>query len=112
MLEFTHGSEYSQCMPRPPRPIYTIPPTPAATTLAIRPEGVAKYKARAKANSDSDFARVIGVNHAQMSRLLAGKAAPGARVISGAVRAFGWHALKDLFVVVPLAQAADDKGAA
>lgn len=92
------------------RPTYTIPTGPVAVTLAIRPDGVAKLKLRAKASSDSAFARVIGVNHAQMSRLLAGKAAPGARVIAGAVRAFGWHALKDLFEVVAVDES--EQGAA
>lgn len=86
------------------RPTYTIPAGPIAVTLTVSPEGVARLKKRAKAISDKDFARVMGVDQGQMSRVLAGKAAPGPRFIAGAVRAFGWHALKDLFAVVPVAE--------
>ncbi len=79
------------------RPTYTIPQGPTALTLTMRPEGVARLKKRAKANTDRDFAYVLGVDPGQMSRVLAGKAVPGPRFVAGAARAFGWHALKELF---------------
>jgi hypothetical protein len=79
------------------------PLTPAQPyTLALRADGVAKLKRRAKVTADRDFAAVIGFDQGQMSRVLAGKSAPGPRFIAGAVQAFGWHALKDLFIVVPV----------
>lgn len=84
------------------RPTYTIPPGPTAVTLMIRVEAVDRFKKRAKAVTDTDFARAIGVDPAQVSRVLAGKAAPGPRFVAGAARAFGWHALKDLFAWVPV----------
>lgn len=71
-------------------------------TLAIKPAGVDRFKRRAKVETDADFARVLDIDHAQVSRVLAGKAAPGPRFIAGAVAAFGWHALKDLFDIVPV----------
>lgn len=93
------------------RPTYTIPAGPTAVTLTIRVEAVDRFKKRAKAVTDTDFARVIGVDPAQVSRVLAGKAVPGPRFIAGAARAFGWHALKDLFAVVPV-DSRQSKGAA
>lgn len=94
------------------RPTYNIPPGATAYTLAINLQGVERLKKRAKATTDRDFARVIGVDQAQMSRVLAGKAVPGPRFIAGAVRAFGWHALKELFIVVPVDDARGGRGAA
>lgn len=93
------------------RPTYTIPAGPVAFTLAINTEGVERLKKRAKAFTDRDFARVLGVDQGQMSRVLSGKAVPGPRFVAGAARAFGWHALKDLFAVVPVSEHST-KGAA
>lgn len=93
------------------RPTYTIPSGPAAVTLAIRLEGVEKFKRRAKAVTDSDFAKIIGIDQAQVSRVLAGKAAPGPRFIAGAIRAFGYHSVKELFAVVPVPQSGSKEAA-
>lgn len=56
---------------------------------------------------DATFARRIGMNPGQVSRILHGKSAIGTRFIAGCLELFGVECFADLFTVEP-----DDNGAA
>lgn len=98
-------------MPQSERP-YTIHRGPVTVTLAVNLDGVEKLKKRARVSTDTEFAAVMGYDRGQLSRVLAGKAVPGPKFVAAAVRAFGWHSLKDLLVIVPTNSDTRRRGAA
>jgi transcriptional regulator with XRE-family HTH domain len=70
-------------------------------TLALKQDGLAKVRKLAKINTDADLAHRIGIDPGNLSRVLAGKAAPGPKFIAGLMDAFGTEWFTDLFEVVP-----------
>lgn len=74
----------------------------------FRPEGLAKLrKAAAPAGTaltDTELANAIGVHRTTVYRVLNGEMPPGIPFLAGAVLAFGWEWLSDLFEAV-----SDDK---
>jgi len=77
--------------------------------IGLRRDQLAKFRriARDGLEVDAEFAKRIGVNPGQVSRVLKGKSAPGTRFIAGCLELFGIECFADLFQVVP-----DDTGAA
>lgn len=77
-------------------------------TIALRNDQLAKFRRiRGGLDTDADFAKAVGVNAGQVSRVLKGKSAPGTRFIAGCLELFGVECFGDLFSVEP-----DDTGAA
>lgn len=71
--------------------------------IALRRDQLAKFRriARNGIEVDAAFAEKIGVNAGQVSRVLAGKSAPGTRFIAGCLELFGIECFADLFTLEP-----------
>lgn len=70
-------------------------------TLRLRTEQVAKYRSLAGLATDRALAERMDFDAGNLSRVLAGKQAPGPKFIAALVAAFPGLDLDDLFEVVP-----------
>lgn len=70
-------------------------------TLRLRTEQVAKYRRLAGLTTDRALAERMDFDAGNLSRVLAGKQAPGPKFIAALVAAFPGLDLDDLFEVVP-----------
>lgn len=69
-------------------------------TIALRRTALEERRRRA-GWSDADLARNLGMSHASVSRILAGRTQPGPAFIAGALHIFGTRAFAELFEVIP-----------
>lgn len=69
-------------------------------TLVINHPGLNRLRKSASINDDGTLAQRIGVDAATVHRVLAGKNAPSARFIGGALNTFKGAKFADLFLVV------------
>ena len=69
-------------------------------TLALKAEGLAMLRDAAGIKTDSDLADRIGLDRAQVSRVLTGKSGPGPKFIAGLLDTFGIKWFTHLFAVV------------
>ena len=69
-------------------------------TLKLRTEQLAKYRTLAGLKTDRALAARMGFDPGNLSRVLAGKQAPGPKFIAAIVSAFPGMGLDDLFEVV------------
>lgn len=82
-------------------------------TIALRHDQLAKFRRLAGLGGNTDittdagFAKLIDIHPGQVSRVLTGKNAPGAKFIAGVLNLFGVECFADLFTVEP-----DDNGEA
>ncbi len=72
--------------------------------LVLRRDNLAKLRRLAGINTDTDFAKRIGMNKGQVSRVLRG-GAPGPKFIANTLELFGIDFFQELFTVEP-----DDEG--
>lgn len=75
----------------------------AVAKLVLRRDRLAQFrrlKNNGKMDSDSDFAKKIGLTPGQVSRVLRGDA-PGPKFIAGVLELFGIEFFQDLFTVEP-----------
>lgn len=79
-----------------------------ASKITLRRDNLAKFRRIAGLESDRAFAKRIGVNHSQVSRVLSGNSRIGTRFIAGCLETFGVECFADLFAIEP----DDDNGAA
>lgn len=71
-------------------------------SLTIRPDGRQKLRQRCGVASDRDVADLLGVDPAQVSRVLSGKHPPGNRFIAGVVDRCGLKfAFEHVFQILP-----------
>ncbi len=70
-------------------------------TLRLRTEQVTKYRRLAGLTTDRALAERMDFDAGNLSRVLAGKQAPGPKFIAALVAAFPGLDLDDLFEVVP-----------
>ena len=80
--------------------------TPVAATLRLRTEQLAKYRRLAGLGTNAALAARMNFDAGNLSRVLAGKQAPGPRFIAALASAFPGLDLDDLFEVVPAEDAA------
>lgn len=69
-------------------------------TLAINHPGFTRHRKTADIHDDTTLAKHIGVDATTVHRVLAGKNAPSARFIGGALNTFKGAKFADLFLVV------------
>lgn len=69
-------------------------------TLAINHPGLNRLRKHAAITDDGTLAQHIGVDAATVHRVLAGKNAPSARFIGGALNTFRGAKFTDIFLVV------------
>jgi transcriptional regulator with XRE-family HTH domain len=79
------------------------PQEPDVAKIVLRRDQLAKLRKLKNGglNTDAAFAEAIGVNPGQVSRVLRGDSAPGAKFIAGVLDVFGVEFFTDLFAVVP-----------
>lgn len=69
-------------------------------TITLRREGL-EARRRSAGWNDADLARNLGMSHAAVSRILAGRTQPGPAFIAGALHAFGESSFRELFEITP-----------
>jgi transcriptional regulator with XRE-family HTH domain len=67
--------------------------------IALNQEGLKALRRKQGIYSDQDLAKRLGVDIATVSRVMAGKAAPGRKFIACALRYFGVAQFTELFTV-------------
>lgn len=65
--------------------------------LEVNQEGWARACERARLTTNSSVARHMGIDPATLSRVLSGKASPGAKFVTGALRTFGFAWFEEIF---------------
>lgn len=81
-----------------------------AATITLRLDAFRKYTKIAGLRNGTAIAEALGVDQGNLSRILAGRQAPGAKFIAACLAAFPDLDFADLFDVVPVDS--DEAGAA
>ena len=72
-----------------------------SASIALRSRQFQKFTALKGLRTDTAIAAAIGCDRGNLSRVLSGKQAPGARFIAGCLLAFPEVDFEDLFEVLP-----------